>query len=178
MFQYIFFFLFPSPSTRSTHHLLILFPLTLQQCCGAGPFLAGTGYRYFFFTGSGSFSYKNRLKSSKKMFFLSHLHTGFGSDQKVPATAQQHCPSVSFPIFLSLYLYIFFALSISSHFHSFSPSFLLHLPCPSSLLSRFPIPFHFYAVGFQDVNTKEKKWSPKFSNWFLKGKTFSKNRNP
>ena len=44
-----------------------------------------------FFTGSGSFSYKNRLKVVKKMFLPSHLHTG--SDQKVPvqAPAPQNC---------------------------------------------------------------------------------------
>ena len=45
---------------------------TCRQCCGAGPFLTGSGY--FFFTGSGSFSYKNRLKSSKKCFCL-HIFT-------------------------------------------------------------------------------------------------------
>ena len=45
------------------------------QCCGAGPFLTGSGSRYFFFTGSGSFSYKNRLKSSKKhVFAFTSLH--------------------------------------------------------------------------------------------------------
>ena len=52
---------------------------TLNQCCGSGPFLTGSGSRYFFFTSSssGSFSYKNRLKSIvKKMFLPSHLHTG------------------------------------------------------------------------------------------------------
>ena len=31
-----------------------------------------------FFTGSGSFSYKNRLKSSKNMFLPSRLYTGSG----------------------------------------------------------------------------------------------------
>ena len=40
-----------------------------RQCCGAGPFLIGSDSRYFFFTGSGSFSYKNRLKSSKENVF-------------------------------------------------------------------------------------------------------------
>ena len=51
------------------------------QCCGAGPFLTGSGSgsspasRFFFFTGSGSFSYKNRLKSSKKhVFAFTSLH--------------------------------------------------------------------------------------------------------
>ena len=40
-----------------------------DQCGGAGPLLIGSGSRYFFYTGSGSFSYKNRLKSSKKSVF-------------------------------------------------------------------------------------------------------------
>ena len=40
-----------------------------DQCGGAGPLLTGSGSRYFFYTGSGSFSYKNRLKSSKKSVF-------------------------------------------------------------------------------------------------------------
>ena len=40
-----------------------------SQCCGAGPFLTGSSSRYFFFTGSSSFSYKNWLKSSKKHVF-------------------------------------------------------------------------------------------------------------
>ena len=30
------------------------------QCCGAGPFLTCSGSRYFFFAGSGSFSYKKK----------------------------------------------------------------------------------------------------------------------
>ena len=71
-------------------------PGSSSQCCGAGPFL--TGSRYFFFTGSGSFSYKNRLKSSKNMFLPSHLYTGSGSgsDQKVPAPAPQQWVSGHF----------------------------------------------------------------------------------
>ena len=40
-----------------------------DQCGGAGPLFTGSGSRYFFYTGSGSFSYKNRLKSSKKSVF-------------------------------------------------------------------------------------------------------------
>ena len=52
--------------------------------------------------------------------------------------------SVSFPLFLSLYLYHFlspsciFPFCTFHPFSSFSPSFLLHLPCPPSSLSRFP----------------------------------------
>ena len=61
-------------------------------------------------------------------------------------------PSVSYPLFLSLYLQIYpflflpviFPLLNCSPFRFFffflSP---LHLPCPSSSLSRFPLPFLF-----------------------------------
>ena len=48
---------------------------SVDQCCGAGPLLTGSGSRYFFFTGSGSSSYKNRLKSSKKTCFCLHIFT-------------------------------------------------------------------------------------------------------
>ena len=49
--------------------------LWYAQCCGAVPFLTGSGSRCFFFTGSGSgsFSYKNRLKGSKKTCFCLHI---------------------------------------------------------------------------------------------------------
>ena len=49
--------------------------------------------------------------------------------------------------FLSLYLYPFLSLPVIFPFLHFSPfpfffhSFLLHLPCPSSSLSHFPLPF-------------------------------------
>ena len=36
-----------------------------DQCCGAGPFLTGSG---FFFTGSGSSSYNRRLSIVKLIF--------------------------------------------------------------------------------------------------------------
>ena len=42
--------------------------LASNQCCGASPFLTGSGSSYLFITSSGSFSYKNRLKSSKNIF--------------------------------------------------------------------------------------------------------------
>ena len=60
------------------------------QCCGASPFLTvhDSSSRFFFFTVSGSFSYKNRLKSSKKNLFA------FTSSQRLhlrPAPPLQHC---------------------------------------------------------------------------------------
>ena len=65
------------------------------QCCGAGPCFDQLQLKVLFFTGSVSFSYKNRLKSTKKMFLPSHLHTSFGSNQKVLAPAPQHWPNYS-----------------------------------------------------------------------------------
>ena len=65
-----------------------------DQCCGAGPLLTGSGSRYFFFTGSGSSSYKNRLKSSKKhVFAFTSLHRLGLRPKKYrlrPAPAPQH----------------------------------------------------------------------------------------
>ena len=67
--------------------------LTAVQCCGAGPFLTGSGFRYFFFTSSGSFSYKNRLRSSfKKVFDFTSSHRlrpkSTGSDRR--RNTEQH----------------------------------------------------------------------------------------
>ena len=69
-----------------------------RQCCGAGPLLTGSGSRYFFFTGSGSSSYKNRLKSSKKhVFAFTSLHRLRLRPKKYQlGPAPQHCRSELF----------------------------------------------------------------------------------
>ena len=115
--------------------------ISCEQCCGAGPFLTGSGSRYFFFTGSGSFSYKNRLKSSLKKCFCLHIFT--------PAPTKKYqlrlAPAPPHWLWNSIRWWIFYgwgSSSLLSQLQLFSLSW--------SAKKRLEIKIHAYFLTFEE----------------------------